>query len=197
MIRELPYDELPYDTPLCKLSPLQAKVAIALAHGGTLTGVANSCGIHRVTICRWMKSLRPLETAVEQECAEYARARVAMFILQRNDSLKRGWALPVNLAPLEDRNMEPDSPLIAEDERRIRALEAQMATPEPAPAASDATPCNGMQRGAANSEPGPAPRPLPPAPRRPETATAPGATPCNEIGFSPTRLEGSENHGRF
>jgi transposase-like protein len=201
MIRELTDEELPYDTPLSKLSPLQAKVAVALAHGGTLTEVAKSFGIHRVTIYRWMKSLRAFETAVEQERAEYAlllrddlrklsekalrtltailddprasastRARVAMFIMQRNESPRRGWALPVSLAPLEDRNMESDSPLIAEDERRICELEAQMAAesqpaPEtrPAPATSHATPCNGMQRDAPNFAPGPAPCPPPPA----------------------------------
>jgi AcrR family transcriptional regulator len=212
MTQELPYEEIPYETPFSKLSPLQAKVAIALAHGGTLSEVANSCGIHRVTIYRWMKSLRVFETAVEQERAEYAlalrddlrelseralrtlsailddprasastRARVAMFIMQRNESPRRGWALPVSLAPLEDRNMEPDSPLIAEDERHIRELEAQMATPEPAPPASDATPCSGMQHDAANFQPAPCPQPVPLAPGQRPPAAQHDATECNTL----------------
>ena len=226
--------DLPYETTFAELSPLQARIAVALARGGSVTEVAASFGIHRVTIYRWMKTLRPFETAVEQGRSEYvlalrddlrelseralqtlsavlddptasaaARSRVAMFILKRPQFPKQDWALPVNIAAPEERDLEPDSPLIAEDERRMRELEAQLAAesqaaagpepaagpctpaePEPAPV-PEATQCNEMQRDAEIFEPGPATCPPPPAPWWPEAAepapAASDATQCNEM----------------
>ena len=76
--------------------------------------------------------------------------KTAMFILQRPQFPKPGWSLPVSFLEPGACEWPADSPLLAEDEQRLRDLEAAENRPpqepaEPQPRAADATPCNTMQ----------------------------------------------------
>jgi hypothetical protein len=71
-------DELtPSEQP--SLSPTQARVALALAAGLTITGAAEESGIHRVTVYRWLKHDPAFAEAVKHNRTE--------FILSRRDDL--------------------------------------------------------------------------------------------------------------
>ena len=62
------------DSPCSPLTPLQSKVATALAHGSSITAAAETFGLHRVTIHRWLKNHGDFYAAVQQGHAEYALA---------------------------------------------------------------------------------------------------------------------------
>ena len=209
-------DDTESDSPFSSLTPLQAQVATALAHGTSITAAALASGLHRVTIHRWLKNNTAFYTAVDQGTTEYALAlrddlrelseralqtlsrvlddptaspsvlvKTAMFILQRPQFPKPGWSLPVSCLEPGACEWPADSPLLAEDEQRLRDLEAaensktgESAAPEPP--AGDATPCNEVQQVSriltpvAASDCGDgsaAPLPEPPA----------GPAPCNEM----------------
>jgi len=61
------------DTP--PLSSIQQCVVDALAAGSTLSNAAETYGIHRVTIYRWMKTSKPFIAALHLARAEFVLAR--------------------------------------------------------------------------------------------------------------------------
>ena len=67
-------DDTESDSPFSSLTPLQAQVATALAHGSSITAAALASGLHRVTIHRWLKNNTAFYTAVDQGTTEYALA---------------------------------------------------------------------------------------------------------------------------
>lgn len=57
------------------LTPLQEKVAEALACGATITGAAEETGLLRVTIYRWIKTMPAFVASVRRNRAEFAISR--------------------------------------------------------------------------------------------------------------------------
>jgi transposase-like protein len=57
------------------LTSVQQCVADALAAGSTLTDAAETYGVHRVTIYRWMKTSKPFAAALHRARAEFVLAR--------------------------------------------------------------------------------------------------------------------------
>jgi hypothetical protein len=57
---------LPEHTSLQALSPAQARAAITLAHGGTVTAAADAAAVHRSTIYNWYESDTNFQCAVKE-----------------------------------------------------------------------------------------------------------------------------------
>ncbi len=58
-------------TPYDGLAATQARVALLLAHGATVTDAAETAGLHRSTVYRWVKSDDKFRMAMHQGRAEY------------------------------------------------------------------------------------------------------------------------------
>ena len=56
----------PEYTSLQALSPAQARAAITLAHGGTVTAAADAAAVHRSTIYNWYESDSDFQCAVKE-----------------------------------------------------------------------------------------------------------------------------------
>ncbi len=87
------------DTP--PLTSIQQCVVDALAAGSTLTNAAETYGVHRVTVYRWMKTLKPFAEALHRARAE--------FVLARRDDLHHlsNRALETLLAILDNPESSP------------------------------------------------------------------------------------------
>jgi hypothetical protein len=87
------------DTP--PLTSIQQCVVDALAAGSTLTNAAETYGIHRVTVYRWMKTSKLFAEALHRARAE--------FVLARRDDLHHlsNRALETLLAILDNPNSSP------------------------------------------------------------------------------------------
>ena len=83
------------------LSPLQERVADALAAGCTLTSAAAQFGVHRVTVYRWIKTHKEFTAAI--------RTARAAFVLARRDDLHHlsNRALETLLAILDNPRSSP------------------------------------------------------------------------------------------
>ena len=83
------------------LSPVQQSVADALASGCTLTSAAAQCGVHRVTVYRWIKTRKEFSDAI--------RTARAAFVLARRDDLHHlsNRALETLLALLDNPRSSP------------------------------------------------------------------------------------------
>jgi AcrR family transcriptional regulator len=57
---------LPEHTSLQSLSPTQARAAITLAHGGTVTAAADAAAVHRSTIYNWYENDTNFQCAVKE-----------------------------------------------------------------------------------------------------------------------------------
>jgi hypothetical protein len=204
------------------LSDVQQCVVNALAAGATLSAAAESFGVHRVTVYRWIKNYKPFAAALSNARADFVLAsrdklyhlsvraldtllavlenpksspavllRTAMFVLQRPQLPKVGWAMPEPV-PDPDGKKLLDSAIIEQDYASLPGLynierdeppepppetpggpptgtpagteePAESATSEPTPPASAAE-CNRMQHDPPDSE-APAPHPaIPPHP---------------------------------
>jgi AcrR family transcriptional regulator len=66
-------DEIRQNPPLSELSPVQAKVVLALAQGHTTTQAAQAAGIHRSTVYEWLKNDPGFAAALRQSRREYVR----------------------------------------------------------------------------------------------------------------------------
>ena len=98
------------------LSPVQTRVAAALAQGATVTGAAREAGIHRTTIHHWFRTEPRFNQAVQQARAEFA-ATLA-------DELKDLATLA--LATLRDLLTNPNTPASV----RLKAALAVLNRPE-------------------------------------------------------------------
>jgi hypothetical protein len=87
------------DTP--PLTTVQQCVVNALAAGSTLTDAAETYGVHRVTVYRWMKTCQPFSAALHRARAE--------FVLARRDDLHQlsNRALEILLAILDNPKSSP------------------------------------------------------------------------------------------
>src|SRR5579884_658457 len=56
------------------LSTLETSIVDALAEGATLTAVAATCHVHRVTLYRWIRTRPEFRAAIEQARAEHVIA---------------------------------------------------------------------------------------------------------------------------
>jgi len=90
-----------HTTDTSPLSNVQKCVVDALAAGSTLTDAAETYGVHRVTIYRWMKTCKPFSAALHRARAE--------FVLARRDDLHRlsNRALETLLAILDNPRSSP------------------------------------------------------------------------------------------
>ena len=90
-----------HTTGIPPLTTVQQCVVNALAAGSTLTDAAESFGVHRVTVYRWMKTCKPFAAALH-------RAR-AKFVLARRDDLYHlsNRALETLLAVLDNSKSSP------------------------------------------------------------------------------------------
>jgi hemoglobin len=66
MSNVLATDLRPKHTSLQALSPAQARAAITLAHGGTVTAAADAAGVHRSTIYNWFESDSDFQCAIKE-----------------------------------------------------------------------------------------------------------------------------------
>jgi hypothetical protein len=83
------------------LTTVQQCVVNALAAGSTLTDAAETYGVHRVTVYRWMKTCQPFSAALHRARAE--------FVLARRDDLHKlsNRALETLLAILDNPKSSP------------------------------------------------------------------------------------------
>ena len=90
------------------------------------------------------------------------RLKASMFILNRPEPPKQGWAMPSPLLPEEQLELTEDNPVIAEDYQRLReggapAPEAAPPAPEAesaaVPESAGATECDTMRRNSVFSRP--------------------------------------------
>jgi len=141
---------LPASEPstLSALTARQAKVALALAQGATITAAAAAAGLNRATIHRWLHA---------PKFAEAVRQASAAYILALSDESKNRRARA--LAAVDSLLTDPQSPT---DERLRLALailerplaplagpgHARFGARQPAPrASSHPGKCNEMQQG--------------------------------------------------
>ncbi len=118
-----------HSTDYPPLTSVQQCVVDALAAGGTLTDAAETYGIHRVTIYRWMKTCRPFIAALHRARAE--------FVLARRDDLHHlsNRALETLLAVLDNPKASPAVQLRAAMFilQRPQLPKTGWSMPEPAP----------------------------------------------------------------
>ena len=111
------------------LISVQQCVIDALAAGSTLTDAAETCGVHRVTIYRWMKTSQPFIAALHRARAE--------FVLARRDDLYHlsNRALETLLAVLDNTRSSPAVQLRAAMFilQRPQLPKTGWSMPEPAP----------------------------------------------------------------
>lgn len=141
---------LPASEPstLSALTARQAKVALALAQGATITAAAAAAGLNRATIHRWLHA---------PDFAEAVRQASAAYILALSDESKNRRARA--LAAVDSLLTDPRSPTderlrlaLAILERPLAPLDgpghARFRARQPAPrASSHPGKCNEMQRG--------------------------------------------------
>jgi transposase-like protein len=111
------------------LTSVQQCVVDALAAGSTLTDTAETYGVHRVTIYRWMKTSKPFAAALHRARAE--------FVLARRDDLHHlsNRALETLLAVLDNPKASPAVQLRAAMFilQRPQLPKTGWSMPEPAP----------------------------------------------------------------
>ena len=111
------------------LTSVQQCVVDALAAGSTLTDTAETYGVHRVTIYRWMKTSKPFAAALHRARAE--------FVLARRDDLYHlsNRALETLLAVLDNPKASPAVQLRAAMFilQRPQLPKTGWSMPEPAP----------------------------------------------------------------
>jgi AcrR family transcriptional regulator len=90
-----------------QLSPAQAKAALAMAHGQTVTKAAAAAGVHRTSIYHWFKTDKRFQAAAAELHLEIA--------MQRKDEMRELDALALDTPAA--RPQLPDS-VLARAERR-------------------------------------------------------------------------------
>jgi hypothetical protein len=90
-----------HTSDIAPLTTVQQCVVNALAAGSTLTDAAETYGVHRVTVYRWMKTCQPFSAALHRARAE--------FVLARRDDLHKlsNRALETLLAILDNPKSSP------------------------------------------------------------------------------------------
>jgi uncharacterized protein (UPF0147 family) len=66
-------DEIRQNPPLSELSPVQAKVVLALTQGNATTQAAQSAGVHRSTVYEWLRNDPGFAAALRQSRREYVQ----------------------------------------------------------------------------------------------------------------------------
>jgi transposase-like protein len=121
--------EMGHTTDNPPLTSVQQCVVDALAAGSTLTDTAETYGVHRVTIYRWMKTSKPFIAALHRARAE--------FVLARRDDLHHlsNRALETLLAVLDNPKASPAVQLRAAMFilQRPQLPKTGWSMPEPAP----------------------------------------------------------------